>query len=204
MAAPQPPGSGRLSWRDVPGWFDYEALYDDVARWAPWDALLVEVGVWLGRSALYLDERLSFRCLPQRPRLVLVDHCVGSPGGPDYGLHLPVLRHNGGTSAGPLHRNLLAGAAARADVSLLVAPSARAARLFEAGTVDFVFIDAGHTREAVAADIAAWLPKVRPGGRIAGHDYAPEWPGVVQAVDECLGGKAALFPGTRSCWHLQL
>jgi len=79
-----------------------------------------------------------------------------------------------------------------------------AARLFEAGTVDFVFIDAGHTREAVAADIAAWLPKVRPGGRIAGHDYAPEWPGVVQAVDECLGGKAALFPGTRSCWHLQL
>jgi hypothetical protein len=34
------------------------------------------------------------------------------------------------------------------------------------------------------AHVAAWLPKVRPGGMLAGHDYTPEIPGVYQAVTE--------------------
>jgi hypothetical protein len=32
------------------------------------------------------------------------------------------------------------------------------------------------------------LPKIKPGGVIAGHDYHPEWPGVVKAVNEAFGG----------------
>ncbi len=39
------------------------------------------------------------------------------------------------------------------------------------GSLDFVFIDADHGYEAVKADIAAWAPKVRKGGIVAGHDY---------------------------------
>jgi hypothetical protein len=51
--------------------------------------------------------------------------------------------------------------------------------------LDFVFIDADHTEEAVRADIEAWLPKVRPGGLLAGHDY-DRW-GVTAAVKSVLG-----------------
>jgi hypothetical protein len=52
-------------------------------------------------------------------------------------------------------------------------------------SIDFIFIDAGHTYEEVKADILAWLPKVKPGGMLAGDDYLPNtWMGVVQAVDE--------------------
>lgn len=39
------------------------------------------------------------------------------------------------------------------------------------GSLDFVFIDAAHTTAAVAADVRAWAPKVRPGGLITGHDW---------------------------------
>jgi hypothetical protein len=54
-----------------------------------------------------------------------------------------------------------------------------------AETLDFVFIDADHSYEAVKADIAAWLPRIRPGGWITGHDYDPaKFPGVVRAVEE--------------------
>lgn len=49
---------------------------------------------------------------------------------------------------------------------------------------DFVFIDAGHSYLAAKADIAAWRPKVRPGGFLMGHDYHPKFPGVIRAVDE--------------------
>ncbi len=55
-----------------------------------------------------------------------------------------------------------------------------AAKALPDASVDFVFIDADHTQDAVARDIAAWTPKVRPGGLIAGHDI--RWPSVRRAV----------------------
>lgn len=69
--------------------------------------------------------------------------------------------------------------------TLLEKTSSEAASGFEDGSLDFVFIDADHSYEAVKADIATWLPKVRPGGWITGHDYNPHlFPGVVKAVKE--------------------
>ncbi len=61
--------------------------------------------------------------------------------------------------------------------------------------LDLVFIDANHEYTHVKQDILSWLPKVRPGGVLAGHDYAPEIPmfsGVKQAVDEIFGNKIML------------
>jgi len=55
------------------------------------------------------------------------------------------------------------------------------------GSLDFCYIDANHSFEAVAADIAAYFPKIRPGGILAGHDYCGCWPGVMQAVDQFVG-----------------
>ena len=38
-------------------------------------------------------------------------------------------------------------------------------------SLDFVYVDANHSREAVYVDLMAWAPKVRVGGVVAGHDY---------------------------------
>ena len=46
-----------------------------------------------------------------------------------------------------------------------------AANLFPDRSLDFVYIDANHTYEAVLDDIALWYPKVKSGGILAGHDY---------------------------------
>jgi predicted O-methyltransferase YrrM len=68
-------------------------------------------------------------------------------------------------------------------VSPIKMPSVQAAMQFEDNTFDLVFIDANHTYPAVVNDLKAWIPKVKPGGIIAGHDYG-EPCGVKQAVDE--------------------
>lgn len=59
-------------------------------------------------------------------------------------------------------------------------------------SLDFVYIDARHDYDSVREDIGLWLPKVRPGGVIAGHDYvdgvfAQGEFGVKRAVDEIFG-----------------
>ena len=49
--------------------------------------------------------------------------------------------------------------------------STAAAKAFSDNSLDFVYIDGNHAFEYVVADLAAWIPKVRPGGIIAGHDF---------------------------------
>ena len=81
-------------------------------------------------------------------------------------------------------------------IRLIHEPSVQAAKVVDDASLDFVFIDAGHSREECAEDIAAWFPKVRTGGFVTGHDYNPQkFPGVVAAVDEAFPDKK-LFEDT--------
>jgi hypothetical protein len=63
-------------------------------------------------------------------------------------------------------------------------PSVRAANTIDDESLDMVYIDAIHAYEGVKTDILAWLPKVRKGGFLCGHDYEKRFPGVKAAVDE--------------------
>ena len=55
---------------------------------------------------------------------------------------------------------------------------------FKDGMFDLVYIDGDHSGESVRRDIELYLPKVKKGRYIAGHDYNNEmWPEVVQAVN---------------------
>jgi hypothetical protein len=85
--------------------------------------------------------------------------------------------------------------------------SVRAAENKSLTNLDFAFIDADHSYEGCAADIAAWWPKIKPGGWLCGHDYAnPAFPkfGVTRAVDEFvsqIGGSLEL--GENLTWFLR-
>jgi hypothetical protein len=51
------------------------------------------------------------------------------------------------------------------------------------GGIDMIYLDADHSYESVSQELALCREKVRAGGYICGHDYAPPW-GVKRAVDE--------------------
>lgn len=49
--------------------------------------------------------------------------------------------------------------------------SVDAAKDFKDGSLDFIYIDGNHTLLHVIQDLCAWVPKVRKGGIVAGHDF---------------------------------
>lgn len=57
-------------------------------------------------------------------------------------------------------------------------------------SLDIVYLDAGHSYDAVKQDLEAWYPKVKPGGVIAGHDFVNPAYGVLQAVNEFTAKRA--------------
>jgi hypothetical protein len=76
------------------------------------------------------------------------------------------------------------------NATLIRAKGVDAAKQFLDGELDFVYIDGDHSYEFAKNDIAAWWPKIKPGGILSGHDYTVGNPekghvyGVIQAVDE--------------------
>lgn len=56
-------------------------------------------------------------------------------------------------------------------VELIRKYSVEAAHRWEDGLLDAVYIDANHEFSHVVADLAAWVPKVRVGGIVSGHDF---------------------------------
>lgn len=65
---------------------------------------------------------------------------------------------------------------------------------------DLIFIDGNHTELAVRFDLKNYIPKVRKGGIICGHDYKrAEGNGVIKAVNSVFG-KENIWLGPGKIW----
>jgi predicted O-methyltransferase YrrM len=168
---------------DIPGFFYFIETYKRLASRIDPGGLFVEIGCFEGASTAWMADRL--RSIPGAS-LVSIDSFP-----PEWKMEYKT----------PI-RNLAACGMLR-YCNLVVMDSVEAADLFRDGSVAVLFIDGGHSYEQAKADIAAWLPKMLPGGTMAGHDYASGWPGVIQAVDEAFG-KDGVEHTTDECWIRRL
>lgn len=61
---------------------------------------------------------------------------------------------------------------------------------------DFIYIDGLHTYDQLKKDIANYRTLIKPTGLMGGHDYHPNWSGIMAGVDEFLGGPDKTFSDT--------
>jgi predicted O-methyltransferase YrrM len=171
----------------IEGWFDFENIYELVLRRAgSKKAHIVEVGAYKGRSSCYMAERM--RATGAQISFDVVDTFCGDADVGRFDLW-PEFAAN------------LERAGVLDSVRPCRAASVQAAKAHGDGSLDFVFIDAAHSFEAVTHDLAAWWPKLRQGGLIAGHDYTYS-PGVRAAVDGFVAarGLGRAFRADGSSW----
>jgi hypothetical protein len=69
------------------------------------------------------------------------------------------------------------------NVRVIAADTHDVARSFDR-TVDTLYVDSDHAKFHIVRELLGWLPHVRPGGTVAGHDYIRDWPEVIEAIYE--------------------
>jgi len=187
----------QFTWKSIPGWMNYTELYDYIADrlncLAPHPAVAVEVGAWFGQSTAYMASKLK-SLNASHVQFFAVDTWEGTPSEIQ---HQEVVKRYGGSIFEAFHEAMKCCGVVNWVVPLQTT-SVDASKQFKDASLDFVFIDADHTYEAVVADIRAWLPKVKQGGCIAGHDL--DWDGVKKAVEQELGGR---YRQWGACWIVE-
>jgi predicted O-methyltransferase YrrM len=164
-------------------WFSYQDVYKRIIESVPEGGHIVEVGAWKGASTSYLAVEAQHK----KMRIDVVDTWVGSEE------HKEILEVTTNCLFGAFIDNL------RPLINLINpirADSVSASKMYADESLDAVFIDADHRYESVKKDIISWMPKVKKGGILAGHDYIRTHNGVIQAVDELIQSPEII----RDCW----
>lgn len=190
-------------YEEVPGYFDFPQVYRDAVAWLPDGGTFVEVGCWQGQSlAFFLVEAWNSG---KRFKVFGCDHFRGSVGD-------ELLKREVQLKSVVAHcaHNLRRGVH---PFALIHAESKVGAGFFADASIDYCFIDAGHTYDEVKADLAAWLPKMKHGGIMAGHDFnqVPVENAVREAFPdhhiEHLNERSPEWPNGfqwGTCWRVQL
>jgi predicted O-methyltransferase YrrM len=88
---------------------------------------------------------------------------------------------------------------------IIVGDSERAGGMLQhmRGKLDLVFVDDGHATEDVQRDIKWFLPLVRPGGLICGHDFEVPHNDVAIGVLTSIDPREVFFPVPRVWAHIK-
>jgi len=154
--------AGDIDWLDIKEAFtesDTKALRELVQMVLKEKVTVVEVGSWKGFSTSLLAKSV----VDYHGSVFAVDHWMGNEGTWNYEIAktydiYSIFRRN----------MILLGI--WGIVHPLVMDSQTASQIFTDGIVDLVFIDADHRYDSVKNDILSWLPKLKDGGVLCGHD----------------------------------
>jgi predicted O-methyltransferase YrrM len=185
-----------LSWRQVPGWTEsIWKVYSQAVDLLADGSKVVELGCAYGRSTAMLVALMkasgrtfditaidmwagkypqyhSLEPLSPEHRKVIVDDAKGDT-------YQGFLRFMELTGSLPHIRPIMG----KFEVEIPKFPDR---------SLDFVFLDGSKEDAVVSAHLSRIVPKIKTGGVLAGHDYAPEWPGVIAAAKKVLPGHVAM------------
>lgn len=174
--------------------------------------MVAEIGSWKGDSTRTLAKSIA----KSNGKIFAIDHWRGNKGTWSYGIAqtqdiYSIFKHN------------MIALEVWDMIHPLVMDSQTAVSIFADSILDLVFIDADHRYEYIKQDILSWLPKLKIGGILCGHDsegyysqltekqklidasldidfVADIHPGVIKALWDCFADKHVLLPGRIWCF----
>lgn len=164
-------------YHEIQGWFTFPRFYSHVVAEAKDFYHFVEVGAWKGKSSVYMaveiansNKKIKFDCIDTWEG----DSDIASS------LDEPLLKIPNG-----LYQHFLTNIEpVKEYITPIKNSSIEASKHYADDSLNFVFIDGAHDYDSVKSDIIHWLPKIKKGGILSGHDYGH--PPVNQALNDVL------------------
>jgi hypothetical protein len=169
-------------------WFNYEDFYNFAIDKLNTNSKMVEIGSWLGRSISYFVVESKIR--NKQIECFCVD--IWEP-------YEEIQKHNLFHDDNVYKQFLKNIDKVKDSITPKRGKSEEMSKKFDNLFFDFIFIDAAHDYYNVMIDINSWLPKLKKGGIIGGHDYY-NGNGVFKAVNEIFGEKNIKIMGP--CWYI--
>lgn len=158
------------------GWNSTSRVFSHVFNKADPDSV-IEVGSWLGQSAIHMAGLMN------KPDILCVDVWLTTHSLTwDHGLVIDVTK-----DFSSVYEQFCANITDKGlndVISPLPMTSTSAAEFLSrlGVSADLIYIDAGHSKRDVYADLQDWWPMVNT--VLVGDDYHPDWPGVMEAADQ--------------------
>jgi|688.fasta_scaffold171188_3 hypothetical protein len=140
------------TYKDIHGWCDREiiTLYDRAIAEAKDGSVFVEIGCYLGKSTCYMIDEIK-------------------KSGKNITFHVIDNFSTLGDVEQQFKENL--GQERLDNINLIREDSSLAAKYFDSESVDFLFIDTDHFSWQLVRELTEWLPKVKKGALLGGHDF---------------------------------
>jgi len=179
-------------------WFDYSYFYEYLAQLDDIKTV-VEVGSWKGHSITHLAKQMLLN--NKKFKLFCVDIWNEWEFHTEFNNTTQHELLKDVRNSYEIFQENLKLAGVTDHITAIKLESLKAVGKFNDGEVDCVFLDADHSYKAVIDDIDAWMPKIRSGGILAGHDYNQPSCGVKKAVDEKFGKSVSIMG---QVWYLNV
>lgn len=89
------------------------------------------------------------------------------------------------------------------NITKIKLTSEEAASQFEDNSLDMVYIDGIHTVKYIAIDLEKWIPKVKSGGIISGHDFSQRFRKYANYIKNYMGGQPIKVYGDNSWYYIK-
>lgn len=164
-------------YQNIQGWFTFPTFYSSLVNQAKDGYHFVEIGAWKGKSSAYMaveiansNKQIKFDCIDTWEGDSSITSSFDEPL-----LNIPDALYNHFLeNINPV----------KEFVNPIRSTSADASKLYKDGSLNCVFIDGAHDYQSVCSDINIWLPKIKAGGILSGHDYVH--PPVQEALKDVL------------------
>lgn len=167
----------------IQGWFDFSSLYDEMVQKAENNSHFVEIGAWKGKSSSYMAVEIANS--NKNIRFDCVDTWLGGE---------EVYEKDPDIINGSLYETFIQNMKlVEQYYKPIRMTSYDASKLYDDESLDFVFIDGAHDYNNVRLDVLSWLPKVKKGKFIGGHDYSANQ--VAEAVQSVIPKDKILIKG---------
>lgn len=177
------------------GWFNMENQYLELLDNVPEGGVFVELGAYKGKSTSFIVTEINNQ--NRNIQFHTIDTFEGDSGSNDEEEIDAYRKVNVSKMFDEFSENTKH---LKEHFNVIVGKSDESSKFFEDNSVDVIFIDAGHSYDAVIRDIKSWLPKIKDGGIMSGHDYI-NWSGVNTAVNEIFNEVDKI---DNECWFVKI